>query len=293
MFSTPGRTATTSLITVIVLVVVKAVVGFTTGSISILAQAADSALDLIAVTITLLTIRATARPADEQHPFGHGKLENLAALAQAGLIFAAAGTIIVSAVQRIINGTIVTATEPGIIVMAFSIGLSIWLSRNMIRVARSSESLVLEGNAGNIAADIYSAASVLAALLLVRFTGWNILDPILAIVVSAVILKSGVDILSKSFGGLVDIKLPEAEEKIIRDAIAAHKEVVGFHKLRTRMVGNQHQVDLHLLVPGDEKVGEAHLVCDQLEREIAAKLTRTRVVIHLEPAENEPGGERS
>jgi len=284
MFSTTRGAARLSLIVVIGLIALKTVVAVITGSISIFAQAVDSFLDLFAVLITLFAIGMAIKPADEEHPFGHGKVENIAAVVQAVLIFTAGGLIIYSAVRRIILGTTVELTEAGIGVMLVSIIASILLSRHLLKVSRATDSTALEANARNIAADVYSAAGVLVGLVVIRITGFNILDPIIALAVSLIILKTAYDVMRKSFGGLVDVKLPEAEENAIKQCIATHHhEMVSFHKLRTRKVGNQRHVDLHLVMPKSASVEEAHRLCDCLEQEIEANLKRTNVTIHVEP----------
>ena len=288
MFSTRSGAAKLSLAVVIGLVSLKIVVGIITGSLSILAQAADSFLDLFAVALTLLAVRIAVKPADEGHPFGHGKVENIAATAQAILIFTAGGLIIYSAIRRIITGTTVELTEAGIGVMVVSIIASLFLSRHLLKVARASDSVALEANAHNIAADVYSAAAVLAGLIIIRFTGLTILDPILALLVALFILKVAYDVLRKSFGGLIDVKLPEAEEKFIKSCLTEYEgEVVGFHKLRTRKSGNQRYIDLHLVMPKDASVEDAHRLCDCLERDIGNGLRHTSVTIHIEPCNEE------
>ncbi len=287
MFSGSSGAARLSLIVVIGLVVLKVVVGIITGSLSVLAQAIDSFLDLFAVIITFIAIRIAAKPADEEHPFGHGKAENIAAIIQAVLIFFAGGSIIYSAVQRARTETTLEIAEAGIAVMAVSIIASILLSRHLHRVARREESAALEANARNIAADVYSAAAVLIGLIIVRFTGLEIIDDIIAGIVALFILKVGFDVLRNSFGGLVDVKLPEDEENIIKAAITEHfgSEVVSFHKLRTRKAGNQRYIDLHLVMPRHISIEGAHLMCDHLEKDMKRQLPRTDTTIHVEPCD--------
>ena len=176
MFSGSSGAARLSLVVVIGLVVLKVAVSIITGSLSILAQGIDSFLDLFAVIITFMAIRIASRPADEEHPFGHGKAENIAAIIQAVLIFFAGGAIIYSAVQRARTGTTLEIAEAGIAVMAVSIIASVILSRHLRKVARQEDSMALEANAQNIAADVYSAAAVLVGLILVRITGLAIID---------------------------------------------------------------------------------------------------------------------
>ena len=291
MFSTRSGAAKLSLGVVIALVGLKVAVGAITGSLSVLAQATDSFLDLIAISITFLAIRIAVKPADREHPFGHGKVENVAAVVQAVLIFTAGGLIIYSAVLRIIAGTAIELTEAGMAVMLVSIFASIFLSRHLNKVAKSADSLALEANAHNIAADVYSAVAVLVGLIVVRFTGLSIIDPIIAMLVSLFIIKVAFDVLRKSFGGLMDQRLPEEEENTIRLSIMEHGyEVVGFHKLRTRKSGNQRYVDLHIVMPKEVSIEDAHRLCDHLEEDIRDKLRQVNVTIHVEPCREECAG---
>lgn len=288
MFSTRSGAARLALAAVIGLIVLKVVVAVITGSISILAQAADSFLDLFAVVIVFFAAIIAVRSADEEHPFGHGKVEDIAAIAQGLLIFIAAGLIIYSAVRRIITGATVELTEAGIAVMVVSIVVSIFLSRHLLRVSRAVDSIALQANARNIAADVYSAAAVLVGLIIVRFTGLSILDPIIALLVALLILKVAYDVLRRSFGGLIDVKLPEAEENAIRSAILEHiGELVDFHQLRTRKAGNQRYIDLHVVMPKNISMEEAHQMCDHLEQDIENRLQHTNVTIHVEPCDEE------
>jgi cation diffusion facilitator family transporter len=168
----------------------------------------DSYLDLLAIAIIFFAINVANRPADEEHPFGHGKVEGIAAIVQGVLILSAGGLIIYSAVYRIIVGTTLELTEAGIGVMLVSIIVSLFLSRYLLKVSRATDSIALEAAARNITADVYSAAGVLVALVAIRFTGLTILDPIVALGVAVVILKAAYDIMRKSFGELVDVRLP-------------------------------------------------------------------------------------
>jgi len=284
MFSTKSSAARLSLIVVIGLIAIKIVVAVITGSISILAQGVDSFLDLFAIVITLIAVGMATKPADEEHPFGHGKVENIAAVVQSVLIFTAAGLIIYSAVRRIISGTAVELTEAGIGVMAVSIGASILLSRHLLRVSRATGSVALEANAHNIAADVYSAAGVLVGLAIVRLTGLSIFDPIIALIVTLVILKTAYDVMRKSFGGLIDARLPKAEEDEIMSCIMEHGgQLVGFHELRTRKAGSHRFIYLHLVMPKNASVEVTHRMCDHLEEDIESRLHYTSVTIHVEP----------
>jgi len=284
MFSGKSGAIKLAAIVVIGLVAVKIVVAAITGSISIIAQTVDSFLDLFAVGVSFFAIRTATRPADTEHPFGHGKIEHIAAIIQSFLIFTAAGLIVYSAVNRIQTGTTLELTEVGITAMAISIIASIFLSRHLRKVSRITDSIALEANAQNINADIYSAAAVLAGLRAVRLTGLTIIDPIMAMIVALFIFKIGYDVLKKSFGELVDTRLPEEEEAEIRTCLAGQGcQLVGFHNLRTRKSGSQRHVDLHLVMPKNASVEVSHRICDRLEIDIKSRLPNTSVIIHVEP----------
>jgi cation diffusion facilitator family transporter len=281
--------ATRLLIAVVVgLIILKVIVSWLTGSISILAQAADSLLDLFAGLITFSAIRIAAKPADAEHPYGHGKVEDIAGVVQGILIFIAGGLIIYSAIVRIIEGSSVELAWAGIAVMAVSIAVSIFLSRHLLSVSRSTGSIALEANARNIAADVYSASAVLVGLGIVRFTGLNIIDPILAIGVAVYILKIAIDTIRKPISGLLDETLPPSQQVVIEDILKKHsREVSGFHALRTRRAGSQNYIDLHLVIAKDVSLEQAHQICDRIETEIQSTVREASVIIHCEPCDNE------
>ncbi len=288
MFRSKTGAAGLSLAVVAGLVALKLVFAAVTGSISILAQGLDSLLDVLAVVTALFAIRAAARPADEEHPFGHGKLEGVAANIQGILLFAAAGGIIYSATRRIISGEVIELAWAGAVVMLVSMLASIFLSRHLVRVARASSSLALEANARNITADVYTTAGVLAGLVIIYFTGLNIIDPIIALVVAAFIIRAGIDVLWKSFSELIDVRLPKVEEEAIKVSILEHGcQLIDFHDLRTRKAGSQRYVDLHLTMPRSISVEEAHRMCDHLEKDIKSRLPNVSVTIHVEPCATE------
>ena len=289
MFSTKAG-ATKLLIGVVVgLIVFKVVVGLLTHSISIVAQAADSLLDLFAGIITFSAIRFAAKPADAEHQYGHGKAEDIAGVGQAILIFIAGGLIIYSAIDRIITKHyIVEQPEAGIAVMAVSIVASIFLSRHLSKVARRTGSIALEANARNIATDVYSTSAVLVGLAILRFSGLDIIDPILAIGVAVYILKVAVDTIRKPISGLLDEKLPPSQETVIEDCLGKHsREVSGYHALRTRRAGSQSYIDLHLVMASDISLEQAHQICDRIEVEIKSALSEASIIIHAEPCNNE------
>jgi len=288
VFST--KTGATKLLigTVIGLILLKVAVSWLTGSISILAQTADSLLDLFAGIITFSAIRVAAKPADEEHPYGHGKVEDIAGMVQGILIAIAGGLIIYSSIRRIIEGTSIELAEVGIGVMLVSIVVSIFLSRHLLRVSRATDSVALEANARNIAADIYSALAVLVGMIVVRLTGLSIIDPIIAIGVAIYILKVAYDTTRKPLSGLVDMRLSPSQEAVIKACLVKHsQQVVDFHALRTRRAGSQYYIDLHLVMDRDISLQQAHEICDRIEAEIQTGLPKSSVTIHIEPCGDE------
>lgn len=286
MFSTPQGAAVLLLITVIGLFAIKVIVGFATGSISIWAQAVDSSLDIFAVIVTFLTVGFSAKPADEEHPFGHGKIEDIAAGIQAILLLAASAAIAYSAIGRIRFGGQIKLEEAGIAVMAVSLITSIFLSRHLFKVAKATGSVALEANANNIRGDVYSTSGVMVGLALVRITGLTIIDPVIALAVVALILRATYRVARMATGGLLDVRLPKSEEDIIVASLTEHTgQVAGFHEMRTRKAGNQRFIDLHLMLPKNVSVEEAHRMCDHLEEDLKGKLANLSITIHVEPCD--------
>ena len=291
MFSTPIGAARLFLATVVTLIFLKMAVGVITGSISIWAQLADSSLDLFAAVLTFVTVGISSKPADYEHPFGHGKMEDVTAGIQAVLLLGAAGSIIFAATNRIINGEVIRLTDAGIGVMFFSMVVSILLSRHLSRVAKATGSVALAANAQNMTGDIYSTAGVMVGLILVRFTGLTVIDPILALLVALLILRMAYRVARMAIEGLLDVRLPQAEENVIVSCIKEHtNQLAGFHEVRTRKSGNQRFIDLHLMLPKNTSVEEAHKMCDHLEQDIESKLANSSVTIHVEPCDVECGG---
>jgi cation diffusion facilitator family transporter len=290
VFTRKTKAAAVSVASNTTLILLKVAAGILTGSISLIAEAIHSLMDLAAAIVAFFSVRISDKPADREHPFGHGKAENISGVVEAILIFVAAGIIIYEAIQRIINDKTLEMLEIGIGIMAVSIVVNILVSRYLLKVSRETDSLALEADAAHLTTDVLTMAGVFVGLGIVRLAhllGWHfdILDPFVAIMVSLLIIRTSLMLTMKSFGGLVDVKLPEEEEKNIKQAITEHfgGEVVSFHKLRTRKAGSQRYIDLHLVMPRKISLEEAHRLCDHLERDMMNRLHRTDVTIHVEP----------
>lgn len=277
-----------SIIAISLLIVIKAVGSALTGSIGIRADALHSLIDLGGVVVGFIGMKVSSKPPDERHTFGHGKAESIAAAVVAGLIFVAAGTIFYEAVKRLIGGGTVEMVTTGIYITAAAIAINLAISWYALKIAGWADSVALEASARDMLADVLSSCAVLVGLVLVKLTGLNLLDPVVAIFVAVLIARTAYHTMKKAFGGLMDIRLPEAEEEIIRSCIAGHTDkVVSFHALRTRKSGSQRYIDLHLVMPQDYGLPEAHDICDRLEREIQSKLKRASVTIHVEPCSSD------
>jgi cation diffusion facilitator family transporter len=271
------------------LLVIKLVVGFFLGSISVLSEALHSGIDLLAAVIANYSVKKAGQPADHEHKFGHGKFENVSGTIEAILIFIAAIIIIYKACDSIINKTNIQEEfiGIGIVVMGISAAVNLYVSRKIMKVAKKAESIALEADAYHLTTDVYTSASVFAGLILIQLTGNPIFDPIMAIIVGLIILKASYDLTKRSVSGIMDVKLSDHEEDLIKSIIHDHySQYAEYHNLRSRMSGAERFVDLHLVVPKNQNVVEAHDFCDHLEKEIKEKIPNLSILIHIEPCKN-------
>lgn len=266
------------------LILLKLIAGFITGSVSLIAEAIHSIMDLVASIVAYISVRVSDKPADEKHQFGHGKAENISGVIEGLLILVAAGLIVNEAIHRIITGANLEIVEVGIAVMGVCIVVNLLVSRYLHKVSRATDSVALEADALHLSTDVWTMSGVFLGLIIVRLTGLNIIDPIIAMIVALLIVKAAIDIIRKSFGGLMDVSLPEKELAAIESCLLQHKDkIVEFHKLRTRKAGSMRHIDLHLVIPKNIHVDKAHSLCDHLEKDIEKILNNAEVYIHVEP----------
>jgi cation diffusion facilitator family transporter len=286
-----ARAAALSICSNAVLIALKLAAGTITGSIAIITEAAHSSIDLIASVIAFYSVRKADQPADESHPYGHQKVENLAATIEGMLILVGAGIIVYESLRRLSQGADVEHLGVGIAVIGFSAVANLAVSSYLYRQARASESPALEGDAAHLRTDAFTSIGVLAALVLVQVTGIEQLDSITALVVAVAIVFAGIRILNRSTRVLVDEALPPEELEAVREAIEEHgaPEVIGFHKLRARRAGNRRYVDLHVQFADGTSLERAHEVAHDLQNEIRAHLRGADVLIHLEPERSAAG----
>ena len=265
------------------LIVMKLIVGLISGSISIISEAIHSFMDLLASIIAFFSVKISDSPADERHPYGHGKFENVSGVIEAVLIFVAAFWIIYEAVKKIANPGEIENISYGFIVMMISAIINFIVSRKLYKVAKETESIALEADALHLKTDVYTSAGVAMGLLLIWITGYHLLDPIIAILVALLILKESIELFLKAYSPLLDISLSEKELERIKSIINAHcTGRISFHDLRSRKAGNYNYIDFHLNLPENLTVKEAHQICDVIENDIKANLKNTEVTIHVE-----------
>jgi cation diffusion facilitator family transporter len=261
----------------------KVVAAILTGSIGILADAVHSLIDLTGAIVGFFAVKVSGRPPDEDHRFGHGRAEDLAGAVIAGLIFSAGGMIAYQAVRRLMAGSIVDMVDAGIITTAAAIAINVAVSRYVFTVARAADSVALEATGRDLMADVLSSVAVLVGLVLVRVTGQAVLDPIVALIVVVFIVRAAVVTMREAVTALMDTRLPEEEESLIRKLLDERQEVANYHSLRTRKAGSQRHVVVHIVVPSEKTVEEGHRIAEEMEDEIRKLLRNATVTIHVEP----------
>jgi cation diffusion facilitator family transporter len=275
------------------LLLMKLAAGFFMGSISVLSEALHSGIDLLAALIANYSVRKAGKPADETHKFGHGKYENISGAIEAILIFIASFIILFEAGEKILlfmSGEKILKgyLGTGIIIMGISALVNFVVSRKIMNVARKAESIALEADAYHLSTDVYTSIGIFIGLVLIQLTGIEIFDPILAMIVALIIIKTSYDLTRRSVSGLMDVKLSDEEENIIKSIIAEHYfEYAEYHNLRTRISGAERFVDLHLVMPKNRLVVDAHEFCDHLEKDIKEKIPNLSILIHIEPCERD------
>ncbi len=285
MFRCKPAAAGLSIASNATLIALKLAAGALTGSIAILTEAIHSLIDLVASVIAFISVRKADEPADAEHPYGHEKVENLAANVEGILILVGAGIIIYEATHRLAVGSKVESLGIGMAVMAFSVVANLGVSAILTRTARRTDSPALEGDAAHLRTDAYTSAGVLVGLALVELTGANAFDSITALIVAVAIVWSGIRIIRRSSGVLVDEALPEPEMDRVEAALAAARtpEVAGYHKLRGRRAGSRRWVDLHVQFRSGTSLEQAHEIAHRMRDEVEEEIPGAEVLIHVEP----------
>ncbi len=276
------RAARLSIVSNTGLVFIKIAAGIVTGSIAVLAEGIQSTVDIFASIMIYAGLRAAERPPDKTHPYGHGKFENLASAVQMLLILGSTAFILHQAYQRLLHPQL-PDVDWGIGAMGLAIVVDLAVSSHILRVARQTESLALEAEAQHLRSDMYASAGVLLGLMTVRFTGWAPLDPIIAALLTFVVIVTAIRLMGASLQPLLDQSLPGVEVAKIRRTLDADDRVMGYHKLRTRRAGTQRHVDVHILVDDNLTISQAHAIGEDMERALQKTLPNLDAVVHVEP----------
>ncbi len=279
------RAARVSIASNSCLIVLKVTAGLLTGSVGVLSDAVHSLMDLIASIIAWASVRKADLPADASHRYGHEKLEDLSAGAQALLLLFGAGFIAVEAIRRLINGGRVSSIGVGIAVAAAAAAINFVVSAYLARTGRTTGSSALHANAVDLRTDAVVSLGVLISLILIKLTGANWIDALVGLCVAAAISSTGVRILIDASRRLADEALPADELVALQQVVDSFlgDEVVGVHDLRARHLGSHHQVDLHMQFAEGTTLKRAHFLSHQLQHAIVARLPQTTVLVHLEP----------
>lgn len=282
-----NRKVKVSLISIIsnsILIIFKVIAGILSGSVSIISEAIHSSMDLIASLVAFYSVKESSKPADKDHPYGHGKIENISGIFEGILIFVAAGMIIFEAIKKIMNPSVIEKEYIALAVMLFSALVNFFVSRKLYKVAKEEDSMALEADALHLKTDVYTALGVGIGILLIMITKLSILDSIVAILVAMLIVKEAFELCKNALGYLIDTKLPDEDEAKIKMIIEEHKDkFIDYHKLKTRKSGNMKHIDFHITVDPDLTVREAHSIIAVLKKEMCDSLKNTRVNIHLDP----------
>jgi cation diffusion facilitator family transporter len=277
--------AALSIVSNTILILAKVVAGTITGSVAILTEAMHSSIDLVASIVAFVSVRKADVPADESHPYGHEKIENLAALIEGMLILVGSGVIAFEAIRRLVVGGDVDHIGLGVAVIGGSAVANVLVAARLAQRARVTDSPALEADAAHLRADALTSAGVVVGLVLVGATGADWVDPAVALAVAAWITVSGVRILTRSSRILVDEAIPTEELEAVRDEVMSFGDrgVAGFHALRARRAGARRYVDLHVQFRSGTTLEGAHRTAHELQDAIRARISGADVLIHLEP----------
>jgi len=287
------RAAALSVASNSLLIILKVVVGLSIGSVAVLSEAVHSAVDLIAAGIALFAVRAASRGADERHPYGHGKFENISGTIEALLIFVAAAWIIYEAVHKLLNPQEIEMLGWGVGVMLVSALMNVLVSARLFRVADQTDSVALRADAWHLRTDVYTSIGVMVGLLVLWVAGmaWpgldlRWLDPVVAILVALLILKAAYDLTRESARDLLDVSLPGEDVDWIAGFVRQNWPAVrSFHHLQTRKAGSTRFIDFHLVVEESMSVADSHALADEIVAAIKERVPDSRVHIHVEPCD--------
>ena len=277
------RAAFLSVFSNTTLVCGKLAVGIWIGSASIISEAIHSATDLLASFIAFFAVGQSARPADQEHPYGHGKFENISGAIEAGLVIIAGVAIIYESIDHLKNGKTATLILPGIIIMGISMVINTAVAWRLHKVAVQYDSPALAADAQHLTSDILTSFAVLLGLGLTAITKIVWIDAVTAILIALFVMYQGIKLAWQTIKGLTDTSLSENDLQVIRQILQNNNQIRSFHRLRTRKAGGEVQIDVHLQVDGQMSVLHAHQLCDEIEAKLKIAYPHSVAVLHVEP----------
>jgi ferrous-iron efflux pump FieF len=276
-----------AVISALVLALAKFSAGLLSGSMAVVASGLDSLLDVFMSAMNLYAIRKAAEPADEGHPYGHGKAESIAGTLQAVVIISTGGFIIYKAIAEFLEKAPINYSGLDLAVMGLSLVFSFVISTVLRRVGQRTDSNALKADALHYTSDLYSNSAAIAAIIVAYLTGILVFDSGFAVATGIIIIVSAIRIMKEGISGLMDASVPEAVEREIQRIIEEMPfPYAGYHKLRTRLSGSRKYIDFHLLACRKLRIDEAHSLADEIEKRITEKVNPADTVIHVEPCEH-------
>lgn len=281
------RYAWLSIFTAVATIGLKTAAYLITGSISLLSDAVESLVNVIGAVMALSMLIVAARPPDEDHLYGHSKAEYLASWVEGGLILVAGLGISATAVSRLIWPKELSRPIQGLVATSLALGLNLITARILINAGKRHNSIALEADGKHLMTDVWSSVAVIVGVAAVAATGWNRLDPVVAIIVSTQILRDAYQILHASIAGLMDTALPLAQQEALHSVLDRYRQLgMQFHSIKTRRSAANSFVDLHVLVPGHWTVHDGHHLLEQIESDIRQVISDATVHTHIEPIED-------
>jgi len=281
------RFAWLSIAAAVTTILMKFIAYVMTGSVGLLSDAIESGVNLAGAVMALWMLTLAAQPADEKHPFGHSKAEYFSSVVEGMLILAAASGIAYTAIERMMHPRPLEQVGIGVVVCAAASAVNFVVARKLMAAAKAHNSITLEADSRHLMTDVWTSTGVIAGVGLVALTGWTLIDPIVALVVAGNIVWTGVGLVRRSVDGLMDVALPEEEQRSIEKVMARYREKgVAFHALRTRRAAAQRSISVHMLVPGGWTVHDAHHLAEDFEGDLRTVLGDALIATHLEPIDD-------
>ncbi len=269
-----------------IIILLKLTAGIISGSICILSDALHSFSDFLASILTFFAVSRSSKPADKEHPFGHGKYEDMAGFVEGVLIILAGIYIVIEALMKVaesLNGSFMPEPLIGIYVMAFAVMANIVVSNYLLKVAKKSDSVSLYADAQHLRTDIFSSFGILCGLILLKLTGVALLDPVIALIVAIIIIKTGYSIAKETLNNLLDGSLPIKDVCKVEQILKNNNKICGYKNLKSRKIGRCRNIEITIFFNPDLKISECHKICDEIENAIRNELSESIINIHPEP----------